>query len=104
MTLDIRLEHRIPHPIESVWGAISTSKGLAAWLMENDFAPHIGHRFRLIGEAVPGWRGDEDGTVEIHGDPPNLGLRLIQMADQHQQGPEEEARTPQDSCPHENSA
>ncbi|MCZ6860054.1 MAG: SRPBCC domain-containing protein [Alphaproteobacteria bacterium] len=70
MTLDIRLEHRISHPIESVWSAISTSKGLAAWLMENDFAPHIGHRFRLIGEAVPGWRGWAECEI-LELDPPH---------------------------------
>ncbi len=54
---DIRLERFYPHPIERVWTAIATSKGIGAWLMPNDFEPRLGHRFQLRWKKVPGWRG-----------------------------------------------
>jgi len=34
-------------PIEKVWEAVSTSEGIAAWFMPNDFQPVKGHEFRL---------------------------------------------------------
>ena len=42
--------------------------------------------------AVPDWRGDEDGTIEPHGNPPNLGLQRIRVWVQHEAGSEDEAR------------
>lgn len=57
MSLDIRLERHLPYPIERVWEVLTESEHLSAWLMHNDSVPLVGHRFRLSGEAVPGWRG-----------------------------------------------
>ncbi|WP_421177352.1 SRPBCC family protein [Metabacillus dongyingensis] len=34
-------------PIEKVWNAVSTSEGIAAWFMPNDFQPEVGHEFHL---------------------------------------------------------
>ncbi|WP_233569809.1 SRPBCC family protein [Falsibacillus albus] len=34
-------------PIEKVWKAVSTSNGLEAWFMPNDFEPVEGHEFHL---------------------------------------------------------
>ncbi|SFJ30452.1 SRPBCC family protein [Thermoflavimicrobium dichotomicum] len=34
-------------PIQKVWEAVSTSEGLAAWFMPNDFQPVVGHEFHL---------------------------------------------------------
>lgn len=45
MDLDLTFERVYPHPIESVWEAVSSREGLASWLMENDFEPEIGHSF-----------------------------------------------------------
>lgn len=53
----IHLEREYPHPVERVWEAIATSRGLAAWLMPNDFEPRLGHRFVLRAKKQPGWRG-----------------------------------------------
>ncbi len=57
MPLDIALDRVYPHPIETVWAAVTNTDALATWLMDNDFAPHLGHRFTLRGRPVPGWRG-----------------------------------------------
>ncbi|MCA8954562.1 MAG: SRPBCC domain-containing protein [Planctomycetes bacterium] len=59
----IHLERTYPHPIERVWQAIATSRGLAAWLMPNDFEPQPGHRFQFRWKKVPGWRGIVDCEV-----------------------------------------
>ena len=34
-------------PIQKVWEVVSTSEGIAAWFMPNDFQPIIGHEFHL---------------------------------------------------------
>ena len=48
-----------PHPPERVWRALTDSDAIAAWLMRNDFAPVVGHRFQFHTEPRPGF----DGTV-----------------------------------------
>jgi uncharacterized protein YndB with AHSA1/START domain len=45
------------HPIDRVWRAITTRERIARWLMENDFEPRVGHRFRLRAKPMPGWDG-----------------------------------------------
>src|SRR5580692_11113718 len=49
----IELDEYFPHPPEKVWRAITTRELLAAWLMENDFEPVVGHRFQMKGIPVP---------------------------------------------------
>lgn len=34
-------------PIQKVWEAVATSEGIAAWYMQNDFQPQVGHEFHL---------------------------------------------------------
>ncbi len=53
-------------PIEKVWKAVATSRGIAAWWMENTFEPVAGHEFVL----KSGQFGDSPCKVtEV--DPPN---------------------------------
>lgn len=44
---DIRQTVVFDAPIQKVWEAVSTSEGIAAWFMPNDFQPKIGHEFHL---------------------------------------------------------
>jgi uncharacterized protein YndB with AHSA1/START domain len=44
---DIRHTAVFNAPIQKVWEAVSTSEGLAAWFMPNDFQPKVGHEFHL---------------------------------------------------------
>lgn len=53
----IVLEVTYPHPIERVWRALTDSDALAAWLMPNDFAPRVGHRFTFRTEPGQAWSG-----------------------------------------------
>jgi uncharacterized protein YndB with AHSA1/START domain len=34
-------------PIQKVWEQVSTSEGIAAWFMPNDFKPEVGHEFHI---------------------------------------------------------
>jgi uncharacterized protein YndB with AHSA1/START domain len=42
------------HRIESIWQVITDPAAIAAWLMPNDFAPVVGHRFRLDARPMLG--------------------------------------------------
>ncbi|SFI34076.1 Uncharacterized conserved protein YndB, AHSA1/START domain [Paenibacillus sp. UNC496MF] len=44
---DVRVSQVFNAPIDKVWRAISTSEGLGAWFMPNDFAPVVGHEFHI---------------------------------------------------------
>jgi uncharacterized protein YndB with AHSA1/START domain len=41
------IERDLPHPPEKIWRALTQGHLIAEWLMQNDFAPVVGHRFTL---------------------------------------------------------
>jgi uncharacterized protein YndB with AHSA1/START domain len=57
MTRTIQLEFDYAHPPAAVWEAITDPKRLGEWLMPNDFAPVVGHRFRFTMPPKPGFDG-----------------------------------------------
>ncbi len=61
----------LPHPPETVWRALTDPVLLARWLMDNDFQPVLGHRFRFTTRPVPaqGFTGVIDCEV-LELDPP----------------------------------
>jgi uncharacterized protein YndB with AHSA1/START domain len=66
----IRTETFYAHPRDRVWRALTDPTALAAWLMPNDFAPELGHRFTFRTQAVPPYF---DGIVHcevVELDPP----------------------------------
>ncbi|MGH9019056.1 MAG: SRPBCC family protein, partial [Acidimicrobiales bacterium] len=54
---------RYPHPVPAVWEALTDPAALAAWLMPNDFAPVVGHRFRL--DSRPGFDVIEAEVLDV---------------------------------------
>src|SRR3954466_3761732 len=61
-TTDIRtvvVEREIPHAPEKLWRALTQPHLIEEWLMKNDFAPSVGHRFNLRGD----WGGVLDCEV-----------------------------------------
>jgi uncharacterized protein YndB with AHSA1/START domain len=46
-----------PHPIWTVWKALTSSEALAAWLMPNDFVAEVGHRFTFRTQPQQTWNG-----------------------------------------------
>ncbi len=57
----VTIEREMPHPPEKLWRALTQPHLIAEWLMSNDFAPVVGHRFNLSGE----WGGVLDCEVLI---------------------------------------
>jgi uncharacterized protein YndB with AHSA1/START domain len=50
------IEREFPHPPEKLWRALTQPHLIEEWLMKNDFALTVGHRFKL--------RGDWGGTLD----------------------------------------
>jgi uncharacterized protein YndB with AHSA1/START domain len=57
MTQSIVVDYDLPHPPAKVWRALTTPALLARWLMENDIAPVVGHRFTMRAQPQGGWNG-----------------------------------------------
>jgi uncharacterized protein YndB with AHSA1/START domain len=71
--IDLRIERRITASINRVWACLTTPDLIADWFFAVDFRPEIGHRFRIEGEPVTGWRGwTEVEILEL--DPPHRML------------------------------
>ncbi|MEJ7812078.1 MAG: SRPBCC domain-containing protein [Gemmatimonadaceae bacterium] len=60
---DIVHEAVYPHPAERVWRALTDPAAIAAWLMPNDFQPHVGHRFQFRATSAPGFDGSVDSEI-----------------------------------------
>lgn len=58
-TRAVVVEREIAHPPEKLWRALTQPHLIEEWLMKNDFAPMVGHRFKLRGE----WGGVLDCEV-----------------------------------------
>ena len=55
------VEREIAYPPEKLWRALTQPHLIEEWLMKNDFAPRVGHRFNLRGE----WGGVLDCEVLV---------------------------------------
>jgi uncharacterized protein YndB with AHSA1/START domain len=44
-TRSVVIEREVPYPPEKIWRAITQPHLIEEWLMKNDFAPVVGHRF-----------------------------------------------------------
>jgi uncharacterized protein YndB with AHSA1/START domain len=60
-TLTAVVERAFPFPPEKLWRALTQPHLIEEWLMKNDFAPEVGHRFKLRGE----WGGVLDCEVLV---------------------------------------
>ncbi len=58
-TLSVVVEREFPYPPEKLWRALTQPHLIAEWLMKNDIAPVVGHRFNLRGD----WGGVLDCEV-----------------------------------------
>jgi uncharacterized protein YndB with AHSA1/START domain len=62
-TRSLVVEREMPHPPEKVWRALTQAALIAEWLMQNDFAPKVGHRFNFRAPPMPHWNGVVDCEV-----------------------------------------
>jgi uncharacterized protein YndB with AHSA1/START domain len=54
---EITLTMTYPQAPREVWHALTDRDLLAQWLMPNDFAPRLGHRFTFRAPPAPGFDG-----------------------------------------------
>ncbi|HXC00058.1 MAG TPA: SRPBCC domain-containing protein [Terriglobales bacterium] len=64
-TRTLVVERVFSHPPEKLWRALTESTLLAQWMMNNDFEPEIGRKFRFHAEPNPKWSGVVDCEVLI---------------------------------------
>lgn len=53
----VKTEVFYPYPQEQVWQVLTSRQAMAAWLMENDFEPRVGHKFQFRTNSLPGIDG-----------------------------------------------
>jgi len=64
-----RIVRDYPHPIETVWRAVTDPAVVPRWTATGQgarpvgFAPVVGTRFQFVAKPVPGWRGIVDCEV-----------------------------------------
>ena len=58
-TQTVTIERDFAHPPAKLWRALTQPHLIADWLMKNDFAPAVGHKFHLTGD----WGGTLDCEV-----------------------------------------
>jgi uncharacterized protein YndB with AHSA1/START domain len=58
-TKTVVIERDFAHPPEKLWRALTQPHLIEDWLMKNDFAPSVGHKFQLRGA----WGGILDCEV-----------------------------------------
>lgn len=78
-TRSVVLERDMPHPPEKVWRALTTGALIEDWLMANDFAATVGHRFTLRAQPVGGWNGVIDCEVLAVDPPRRLSYTWVSM-------------------------
>lgn len=66
-TRSVVIEREIGYPPEKIWRALTQPLLLEDWLMKNDFAPVVGHRFGLSAD----WGSIECRVLEVE---PNKSL------------------------------
>ena len=50
----VKLNVFYPYPVEKVWQALTDSRILSIWMMDNDFEPCLGHKFKFKSQSLPG--------------------------------------------------
>lgn len=58
-TRSVVVEREFAHSADKLWRALTQPHLMQEWLMKNDFAPKLGHKFKLTGE----WGGVLDCEV-----------------------------------------
>src|SRR5271154_5120265 len=64
-TRSIVIEKEMPHPPEKIWRALTEGPLIKEWLMDNDFAPVVGHGFKFRSTPVPNGDGIINGEVLV---------------------------------------
>src|ERR1700689_2596913 len=64
-TRSVVIEKELPQPLEKVWRALTQGHLIKEWLMDNDFQPAVGHKFKFRSTPMPNWNGIIDSEVLV---------------------------------------
>jgi uncharacterized protein YndB with AHSA1/START domain len=64
-TRSLVMEKELPHPPEKIWRALTEGQLIKEWMMENDFQPAVGHKFKFRSTPMPNWNGIIDCEVLV---------------------------------------
>lgn len=64
-TRSVVVEREMAHPPEKIWRALTQGELIKEWLMENDFQPSVGRKFRLRAAPFGKWDGVIDCEVLV---------------------------------------
>jgi uncharacterized protein YndB with AHSA1/START domain len=64
-TRSLVIEKELPHPVGKVWRALTQGALIKEWLMDNDFQPEVGHKFKYRSTPMPNWNGIIDSQVLV---------------------------------------
>ena len=64
-TRSLVIEKELPHPVGKVWRALTQGALIKEWLMDNDFQPQVGHKFKFRSTPMPNWNGVIDSEVLV---------------------------------------
>jgi len=64
-TQTLVIEKKMSHPPEKIWRALTQGPLIKEWLMENDFQPVVGHRFKFRSTPYGDWDGIIDSEVLV---------------------------------------
>jgi uncharacterized protein YndB with AHSA1/START domain len=59
------IEREMLYPPEKIWRALTQGNLIKEWLMENDFQPTAGRKFKFRSTPAPNWNGIIDCEVRI---------------------------------------
>jgi uncharacterized protein YndB with AHSA1/START domain len=62
-TRSLVVERTFAHSQNKLWRALTESRLLAQWMMNNDFEPEVGRGFQFRAEPMPNWNGIVDCEV-----------------------------------------
>ena len=73
----VSLDFQFDSPIEKIWSALTDSKKLAKWVMDNDFRPIVGYECRFWTEPNKFWDGIVHSKVLIVNEPNKLSYTWL---------------------------
>lgn len=83
MSLALTLDFQYKTTIEKLWSAVTDSKKLAKWVLENDFEPIVGHQFQFRAEPNAYWDGIINGEVMLVEPPTRLSYTWAVGEEKH---------------------
>jgi uncharacterized protein YndB with AHSA1/START domain len=64
-TRSLVIEKELPHAPEKIWRALTQGPLIKEWLLDNDFQPVVGHKFKFQSPPMPQWNGIIDSEVLV---------------------------------------